>query len=111
MSRPGKKRRDRSIVAFYRKSGLSQREVAERFGISPPRVSQILGAYGARDPGRNGTLVRERWQRGEFDHVSFEGRGRPSVWPECPLELKDEYRRLMRTFPAAEARRILEGAA
>jgi DNA-binding CsgD family transcriptional regulator len=105
MSRAGKKRRDRSIVALYGKGKLTQAQIAERFRISAPRVSQILGMYGARDPECLSKLARQRWASGRFDGVAL---GRPLVWPDCPAGLQRDYKQLRRYIPAAEARAILE---
>lgn len=109
MSRAGKRRRDRSIVAEYGKGKLTQREIAERFGLSPGRVSAILGEYGARDRAKvRAVLSRrmvERWESGRFEGVAV---GRSPVWPDCPPDLKPDYKRLQRYVPAAEARAMLE---
>lgn len=98
--------RDSELVALYRTGRFKQRELAARFGISPPVVSQILKAWGARD--RN--LVREvhrqaayeRWANGVYDPARM---GRPRVLPDHP-----DYPRLRRKVGAAEARRMLEGS-
>lgn len=106
--------RDRAIVAAYRAERVSQAELAERFGISRPRVSAILKAAGVDTRKRTRSvlraIMRERWRSGQFEGVPI---GRPRVWPDCPPHLRDAYRTLHRKakIPAAEARAMLEGAA
>ena len=38
-------------------------------------------------------------------------RGRPGAWPDCPAELRDEYRRVARRWGGVKARARLEARA
>lgn len=105
-------RRNARIVALYREGDLSQREIAERFGLTAGRVSAIIGEQGARDRALVSAALsrrtREQWARGTYEGANL---GRPAVWPDVPPEVEADYRRLYKRYriPAVEARRMLEG--
>ena len=95
-------KRDRQWAADFL-GGMTHREIAERDGTTQEYVAKRLskrlrGAYISED---------ERIKR-----LKKGGPGRPQVWADCPDELRADYRRFRFDYriPAAEARRMLEGA-
>lgn len=89
--------RNSRIIAAY-KAGSTVYQVAEKFGISKSRVSQIVNRAGvSRSPGGwRGVGGRPRGPRP------------PITWPDCPKHLLEDYRTLAQYMPAAEARETLE---
>lgn len=108
--------RDRALIADYVVGGLTQRELAERYGLTAGGVAEVLRRRGVKlSPGerlkRNRDRMTARQHCPEFCRARAEGlwRGR-SGWPDCPPELRNHYR-LYRSkgFSAAEARAAIEG--
>lgn len=97
--------RDRAMAADYL-DGMTHRELAEKYGLKPMYVGQRLSKIGV-------TLSDdERRNRGIIARQASDKIGRKRVWPDCPPELHAEYMwlRNSKNIPAAEARRMLEGA-
>lgn len=104
--------RNTAIVAVYRGTDLTLAEIGILHRLSPAQIRQIVNEAGAIDPERarrNKSKARARaWGRGVYDNVDF-GPRRGGYWPDCPPELRDDFR-VMRAagIPAAEARRALD---
>lgn len=122
-----KAERNAALVKAYR-AGLSQRELAARFGIDQARVSRVISANS-----RSQTLRRDRQIALEFQQgrslkfmsekhsltprrvlgiVERAGlsrpRGRPKLYAEAP-ETRTFYGNLRHQYGAAFAREIVEG--
>jgi len=80
--------RNKRIIASYM-AGANIYQVADQFGISKSRVSQIV---------RRAGVSRRQGGKGR----------KPIVWPTCPDHLMDDYKTLCRYMKAAEARKTLE---
>lgn len=83
--------------------GMTHREIAERDGYDRGYVCDRINKRAQGVP-----LVSEAEDKRKRGLNS----GRPAVWPDCPPELKADYRRFRHSYriPAAEARAMLEGA-
>lgn len=102
----GKPERNAALFSDYL-SGMSQREVAEKYNLSPSTVSNLLKRHKVKLPEeerrrRFVALARQRVAEGRM--------GRALTWPDCPPHLLGEYRRLQRSqkFTAREAMEILK---
>lgn len=98
-------KRDRAMAADFI-GGMTQRELAEKYGLAQSYVAKRLSK-------RRVTITPEEIRnRGTVARRASDKIGRKAVWPDCPPNLRPEYMRLRKSFniPAAEARRVLEGA-
>lgn len=99
--------RNRAMIADYL-GGMTMGEVGAKYGLSVNYIGTLFSRLNVR-------LPRAEWLR----RCTVAGRtapinpnGRRGAWPECPPELRDDYRALRRKgFSAAEARDLLERSA
>lgn len=98
-----KNERNRAMIADYL-GGLSRAEVAAKYGVHVGRVGRLFRNAGVVLPAPE----RARRQAAAVRYTRNQG-GRPAVWPDCPPELRRDYKALRRCgIPAAEARAELE---
>lgn len=96
--------RDRRMVADFR-SGMTQRQLAAKYGLEVGSVSARLSHLGER------ITIEERVRRQRASMIRNGSKpGRKPIWPDCPPQLRNEYLRLRNHYgiPAAEARALLE---
>lgn len=86
-------------------NGMSMREVAEAFGWTPGAVQTALNRWGVKLPPEE----RARRVANAVRRTPKENWGWPTVWPDCPDDLRADYETLRKYYPAREARAMLEG--
>lgn len=94
-------------IEALKRGKATQAEIGYVLGMTQQAVSRLAGEAGVRDPERRSRMARQAWQKGHNGNLK-PGPGRKPVWPDCPPELRDDYRNLRRYMPAAEARAALE---
>ncbi|NNE49764.1 MAG: hypothetical protein HKN38_06130 [Altererythrobacter sp.] len=93
--------RDRSIVAAYQ-AGAAQSELADTFGLSQPRISNIIRREGAQGNWRKriSAQMRRAYATGKRQRL-----GRPRL--DISADDRALYEKVRRHFGAVEAKRIM----
>lgn len=99
-----KSKRNRRIVLDYVAHLMTIEDIAQKHGLSIPRVYDLLRGHHSRlDPG-----LKKQRMAAKREGMVFKG-GRPPIWPDCPPRLKEQYDILRKHYGyrAAEARDLL----
>lgn len=95
-------KRERMTAAYL--EGMSMREVAEAFGWTPGAVQTALNRWGVKLPPEE----RARRLANACRSIPRHRPGKPSAWPDCPPDKLEDYRTMVKYYPALEARAMLE---
>lgn len=94
----------RQLMTLDYLGGMSQNQLAAKYGWTPGAVQTSLNKWGVKLPPEE----RARRLANACRSIPRHRPGRPSAWPDCPPEKLADYRTMAKYYPAHEARAMLE---